>query len=60
MDKLDAYFAAFIVDSLGKTPHLSGKIVCMDPHFPGHLFAVRPDKRIAGDDQPTSPAARSR
>ena len=39
------------VDSPDKISHFRSKIVCMDSHFPGQLFAVRPDKGIAGDDQ---------
>jgi hypothetical protein len=51
MNKLYAYPAALIVDSLGKAPHVSAKIICMDSHLPGHLFAIRSDKRIAGYNQ---------
>jgi len=51
MNELYAYFATLVVYSLGKSLHLSNKILSMASHFPGEMFTLRPFKSITGDEQ---------
>jgi hypothetical protein len=51
MDQLDSNLTAGIVDNTGHFFHGIAKIIRMDSHLPGQLLPVRPNKRIASNNQ---------
>ena len=51
MDQLDAYLSTLFMHGSGNGTHFIRKVVYMDTHLSGKLFAVQPDKGITADYQ---------